>query len=205
MNEPKPNQSALDAEPTAVTSSRPVWPFISLAVMLFGGLLYTDQRAGGFDNQVYEPFRSAEEVAALQPKSAGDEVYAKGRKIYATSCQVCHQASGMGAPGQFPPLAESEWVLAEHPNRIIRVVLNGFNGPVEVKGQQFNNAMVPWRDVLDDEGIAAVLTYVRKQKDWKNNASAVKAEQVKAIREKTKDRAEPWTAAELLAIPLGTD
>ena len=205
MKDPQHQLPVPDAEPTAVTTSRPVWPFITLGVMLFGGLLYTDQRAGGFDNQVYEPFHSAEEVAALQPKSAGDEVYAKGRKIYVTSCQVCHQASGLGAPGQFPPLAESEWVLAEHPNRIIRIVLNGFNGPVEVKGQQFNNAMVPWRDVLDDDSIAAVLTYIRKQKDWKNTASEVKPEMVKAIRDKTKDRSDPWTAPELLAIPLGKE
>lgn len=205
MKDPQHQLPAPDAEPTAVTTSRPVWPFITLGVMLFGGLLYTDQRAGGFDNQVYEPFHSAEEVAALQPKSAGDEVYAKGRKIYVTSCQVCHQANGLGTPGQFPPLAESEWVLAEHPNRIIRVVLSGLNGPVEVKGQPFNNAMVPWRDVLDDEAIAAVLTYIRKQKDWKNNATEVKPDLVKAIREKTKDRSDPWTAPELLAIPLGKD
>lgn len=205
MNPPNPVHPSPDAEPTVVTSSRPVWPFILLGVMLFGGLLYTDQRAGGFDNQVYEPFRSAEEVAALQPKSAGDEVYNKGRKIYVTSCQVCHQASGLGAPGQFPPLADSEWVLAEHPNRIIRAVLSGLNGPIEVKGQAFNNAMVPWRDVLDDESVAAVLTYIRRQKDWKHSASAVKPESVKAIREKTKDRSDPWTAPELLAIPLGND
>jgi mono/diheme cytochrome c family protein len=205
MSTPNLTPTNPDSEPTAVTSSQSVWPFVALGIMLFGGLIYTDQRAGGFDNQVYEPFGSLEEVAALQPKGAGDAVYAKGRKVYQISCQVCHQASGLGAPGQFPPLADSEWVLAEHPNRIIRVVLSGFNGPVEVKGQPFNNAMVPWRDVLDDEAIAAVLTYVRRQKEWKNNASEVKPDIVKAIREKTKDRSEPWTAPELLAIPLGND
>lgn len=205
MSQPHPIQPTPDGEPTAATSSRSVWPFIALSLALFGGLLYTDQRAGGFDNQVYEPFGSLEEVSALQPKGAGDEVYAKGRKVYQLSCQVCHQASGLGAPGQFPPLADSEWVLAEHPNRIIRVVLNGLNGPIEVKGQPYNNAMVPWRDVLDDEAIAAVLTYIRRQKDWKNNASEVKPELVKAIREKTKDRSEPWTGPELFAIPLGKD
>jgi mono/diheme cytochrome c family protein len=194
-----------DTEPTAVTSSHSVWPFVALGLMLFGGLIYTDQRAGGFDNQVYEPFRSLDEVAALQPKGAGDEVYAKGRKVYQLSCQVCHQASGLGAPGQFPPLADSEWVLAESPNRIIRIVLNGLQGPIEVKGQPYNNAMVPWRDVLDDESIAAVLTYIRRQKDWKHSASEVKTELVKAIREKTKDRSEPWSGPEVLAIPLGND
>jgi mono/diheme cytochrome c family protein len=168
-------------------------------------LLYADNRSGGFDNQVYEPFGSAEELAALQPKSAGDEVYLKGRKVYQNACQVCHQASGLGAPGQFPPLAGSDWVLVEHPNRIIRLVLNGIAGPIEVNGQAFNNVMPPWKDVLSDDDIAAVLTYVRRQKDWKNTAAEVKPETVKAIREKTKDRSDPWSAAELLAIPLGAE
>jgi len=205
MSTANPIPPSPDAEPTAVTSARSVWPFVVLSLMLFGGLIYTDQRAGGFDNQVYEPFGSLEEVAALQPKGAGDEVYAKGRKVYQISCQVCHQASGLGAPGQFPPLADSEWVLTESPNRLIRIVLNGVQGPMEVKGQPYNNAMVPWRDVLDDESIAAVLTYVRRQKDWKHTASEVKPEMVKTLREKTKDRSEPWTAPELLAIPIGPE
>jgi mono/diheme cytochrome c family protein len=205
MNTPTSFTPPPDAEPTAVNTVRPVWPFILLGCLLFGGLIYTDNRAGGFNNQVYEPFGSLEEVAALQPKSAGDEVYARGRKVYQLSCQVCHQANGLGAAGQFPPLAESEWVLAEHPNRIIRIVLDGATGPMTVKGQPFNNNMVPWRDVLKDDDIAAVLSYIRRQKDWKNTATEVTPGMVKTIRERTKDRGQPWTEPDLLAVPLGTD
>ena len=198
---------ALDTEPVALKTAAPLWPFVALGVMLYGGGLYVDARGGGFNTQVYEPYRSLEDVAELQPKSAGDESFAKGKKIYNTACQVCHQTSGLGAPGQYPPLVSSDWVLAESPNRIIRMVLNGGQGPIPINGQVFNAsaAMPPWKDVYKDEDIAAVLTYIRGNKDWGNNASPVKPEMVKAIREKVKDKGDSWTAQELLAIPLGND
>jgi len=193
-----------EAEPVALKAAAPLWPFIALGVMLYGGGLYVDARGGGFDPRVYEPFRSIDEVIAANPKTAGGEVAAKGRRIFNTACQVCHQASGLGAPGQFPPLAGSEWVLAEPPTRLIRIVLNSIGGPLEVKGQAFNNTGMPaWKDLYSDAALAAVLTYVRGNKDWGNNAFPVTPDQVKAIREKVKDRMQPWTGEELQRIPLG--
>jgi mono/diheme cytochrome c family protein len=127
-----------------------------------------------------------------------------GQKIFTANCAVCHQPTGLGTPGQFPPLAGSEWVAAESPNRIIRAVLNGLQGPITVKGQPFNNAMVPWKSVLTkDEEVAAVLTFVRQNKEWGNSAPAVTPEQVKAIREKIKDRENSFSPDELLQIPEG--
>jgi mono/diheme cytochrome c family protein len=198
---------APEAEPVAQKTPAPVWPFVALGVLLYGGGLYVDARGGGFNTQVYEPYRSLEEVAALQPKSSGDEAYEKGKRIFVMACQNCHQASGMGAPGQYPPLVSSDWVLAESPNRIIRLVLNGGQGPIPINGQMFNPSatMPPWKDVYKDEDIAAVLTFVRGNKEWGNHAAPVKPEQVKAIREKVKDKPDAWTAPELLAIPLGND
>ena len=194
---------AEEAEPTAARNVTPLWPMILLGLTLYWGSLYVDAHGGGFNPQVYEPYKSIAELRDLQPKSAGDEAFAHGKRVYQVYCLVCHQASGLGAPGQFPPLAGSEWVMAESPNRIIRLVLNGGQGPIEVKGQVYSAAaMPPWKDLLKDEDIAAVLTYVRQNKDWGNNASEVKPEQVRAIREKVKDRTEPWSAEELKAIPL---
>jgi mono/diheme cytochrome c family protein len=63
-------------------------------------------------------------------------------------------------------------------------------------------AMPPWKDIMtNDEDIAAVVTYIRQRKDWGNNASAVKAEQVKAIREKIKDQSTAFTADLLKTVP----
>lgn len=102
---------------------------------------------------------------------------ADGKAVYAT-CQACHQADGKGLPGAFPPLAESEWVNGPVEN-LIRIQLRGLQGPITVKGQQFNSVMPPNATMSDDE-IAAVLTYVRS--NFGNKSSAVTADQVKALR-----------------------
>jgi mono/diheme cytochrome c family protein len=72
-----------------------------------------------------------------------------------------------------------------------------------VKGLDFNNTMTPWRDTLTDQQIAAIVTYVRTQKEWGQNVSPVTPEEVAAIRAKTKSRpmTGPWTVSELLVIP----
>jgi mono/diheme cytochrome c family protein len=180
----------------------PVWLFVALALVGYWGFDYLETYGGGFSPQVYEPYASLAFIQTLQPKGEGDEVMAKGKKVYTLYCVACHQPSGLGAPGQFPPLAESEGELAEGPNRSIRVVLNGFQGPVEVKGQPFNGAMPPWGAVLKDEDVAAVLTYIRGNKEWKNDAKPVKPEQVKAIRDAVKSRSTTWSADELKAVPV---
>jgi mono/diheme cytochrome c family protein len=79
-------------------------------------------------------------------------------------------------------------------------VLNGISGPFPFKGQSFNGAMVPWKDALTDEEIAAVLTYVRQNPEWGNKAPEVKPQRVKAVREKTKSRNRPYSQEELLKV-----
>ncbi len=191
-----------ESEPTALPRVAPMWSILLFAVLCYWGALYFDAHGGGFHPQVYEPYRSIEEIAMRQPKSPEGEAFAKGRRVFQTYCMVCHQASGLGTPGQFPPLAGSEWVLAASPNRIIRLVLNGGQGPIEVKGQTFSAAaMPPWKDLLKDEDIAAALTYVRQNKEWGNSAPEVKPGQIKAIRDKIKDRSDPFSAEELKGLP----
>ena len=192
------------AEPKANLAPVPIWLIVLFGALFYGGQLYLDHAAGGFDPQVYEPYPDYATLKTQQP-NFGDDPFARGEKVYheIAKCVACHMPNGGGSPGANPPLAGSEWVLAEGPNRIIRIVLHGFSGPVEVKGQQFNGNMTPFgADILkDDKDIAAVLTYIRQNKDWGNNASAVTAEQVKKVRETTKGRETPWTAPELLGIP----
>jgi mono/diheme cytochrome c family protein len=124
-----------------------------------------------------------------------------GKRVFTQNCAVCHQQNGLGVPGQFPPLAGSEWVLAQDwhgDNHIVNIVLHGFHGAVTVKGEQFNNVMAPWGKVLKDEQIAAVLTYVRNE--WGNQAPPITKEFVSKVREQTKDRTEPWTPKELQGV-----
>ena len=201
-NAPTP-ESSEGGEPIARRAPVPVWLIVFFGALFYGGLLHLDHAAGGFDSQVYEPYRDRTTLKTNQPFIA-DDGYARGEKVYrdVAKCGACHQPSGLGTPGQFPPLAGSEWVLAEGPNRIVRVVLHGLNGPIDVNGQPFNGTMVPFGDFLrDDKDVGAVLTFIRQNKAWGNNASAVKVGDVKAIREATQGRDLPWTAAELQNIP----
>lgn len=109
--------------------------------------------------------------------SASQAFSADGATVYKT-CTPCHQATGAGIPGAFPPLADSEWVNGPVEN-LIRIQLRGLMGPIEVKGQTYNN-MMPANATMSDEDIAAVLTHIRS--NFGNNSSAVTPEQVKALR-----------------------
>lgn len=117
-----------------------------------------------------------------------------GAAVFSGHCAACHQATGLGLAGAFPPLAGSEFVLGDE-ERVVRIVLRGLSGPVTVKGQPFNGAMPAWADQLSDAEIAAVLTYVRSS--WGNGAGAVEAEKVAEERRATAGRTAPWTVGEL--------
>jgi nitrite reductase (NO-forming) / hydroxylamine reductase len=93
--------------------------------------------------------------AAEVAKGAMDE--AAGRKAYDSNCAACHQASGTGMRGAFPPLAGNARMLAE-PQRSIEIVLQGLSGPLEVDGVQYNSVMPPMQH-LSDTDIAAALSY----------------------------------------------
>jgi mono/diheme cytochrome c family protein len=116
---------------------------------------------------------------------------------YTEVCSVCHQATGAGLAGAFPPLAGSEWVTgrADVP---IAIILHGMQGEITVKGQKYNGAMMPWATSMTDAEIASVVTYIRSA--WGNRASAVTAAQVRAVRTRTARRTTPWTAAEVRAM-----
>jgi mono/diheme cytochrome c family protein len=154
---------------------------------------------------------SASGQAAASPGTAAPAANAQAAVVAAAPngqqifqrCAICHQATGLGLPGSFPPLAGSEWATAANPAVAIRVVLHGLQGPVTVKGQKFNSAMPPYgtNQPLSDAEVAAVLTYVRSA--WGNTASAVTAEQVAAERTATASRTTMWTAADLQTLLKG--
>lgn len=121
----------------------------------------------------------------------------KGKQVYTTTCQACHQATGAGIPGAFPPLAESEWVSGS-PKRLAAIVLHGLQGEINVKGQKFQGVMPPFKDQLKPEDIAAVATYVRNS--FGNKADLVTVEAVNQVKQATASKAAPWNGeAELNA------
>jgi glucose/arabinose dehydrogenase/mono/diheme cytochrome c family protein len=101
----------------------------------------------------------------------------RGRTLYALNCLICHQITGQGTPGTFPPLANSDY-LAQNRDKTILALVQGLSGPITVNGRKYNNAMPPV--VLNDNEVADALTYVRQS--WGNNLSSIKADDVKKIR-----------------------
>ena len=116
---------------------------------------------------------------------------------YSEVCASCHQQAGEGIENVFPPLAGSEWVTGRAIVPIA-IVLHGLEGEIEVRRKKYNGAMMAWGGVLNDEDLAATLTYARSQ--WGNRATPITAAQVKAVRAKLASRTKPFTAAELRAL-----
>jgi len=123
----------------------------------------------------------------------GAEIY--GREAH---CSTCHQPNGKGLPDAgFPPIAGTQWTRGD-PDRLIKLTLNGLLGPIEVQGRSYPGQvpMTPFGQLLNDEEIASVLTYVRNS--FGNKASPIQPAQVKKVREEIKDKAGLFTPEELL-------
>lgn len=101
-----------------------------------------------------------------------------GQKVFDTYCIACHQPNGRGDSQRFPPLGGSEWVVGDK-ERLIKVLLNGLEGPIEVKGKPYNNLM-PQHSFLNNEDAANVLTFIRQ--NFGNKASAITPEEVNKVR-----------------------
>jgi mono/diheme cytochrome c family protein len=105
----------------------------------------------------------------------------------------CHQSNGRGLPPVYPPLRGSDIVHGD-PALLVKIVMHGLEGKIEVDGQVYNQVM-PAAPVKSDEEIAAVLTYVRSA--WGNTGGPIDAALVAKVREETKGRLRSFTAREL--------
>ncbi len=101
----------------------------------------------------------------------------RGNEVYNAQCITCHMEKGEGIEGVFPPVAKSDYLMADK-NRSIRQILEGASGEMKVNGKIYNGEM-PAID-LSDEQVSDVLNYVRNS--WGNKGAAVTPEEVKAQR-----------------------
>jgi nitrite reductase (NO-forming) len=131
--------------------------------------------------QTESEYHAKSAPAAQAPSPVMPTAGAGGQRLYQTYCMGCHQAEGQGIPGTFPPLAKSDYALADT-TRSIETVLNGLHGPIQVNGQTYNGTMPPMGHLKDEE-IADILSYVRSS--WGNEAHPVSAAEVAAVRAKT--------------------
>jgi mono/diheme cytochrome c family protein len=155
----------------------PWWVWAISVVVIFAMGYYLGRYGGSFTSDPHELYEKGGPVKAAASAAPSGEL------VYTTVCMPCHQAGGAGLEGQYPPLAGSEWV-AKDASDVVRIVLHGLTGPIQVKGKSYNNTMPPIGEQLTDGEIAAVLTYVRSA--WGNKAGPVDEALVKKLRGEVK-------------------
>ena len=193
-----PQESRENPDPQEAGNPIPRW-VLGLALLLALGCTYYILRLSASAATEYGDHRTVSDLRQ-QPKAAGGGASAAdGASIFAGRCAACHQATGTGLPGVFPPLAGSNWVNGRD-TTVIQIVLHGIQGSLTVNGGKYNGAMPNFGAQLSDAEIAAVLTHVRSQ--WGNKAGAVGAQEVAAQRAATAQRNEPWQGdADLSKLP----
>jgi len=191
-------------EPRVGLEPLSMWLIVVYGLAIFCAGAYLGRYSGNFSGDSLDPMTGpppTKKGAATQGPGQQEELSPRdrGKKIFAANCQTCHQASGQGIPGQYPPLAGSEFTTGGS-RRPAMIVMKGLQGPVKVKGQQFGTAvMQPWDKTLTDQKIADVLTYERS--DWGNSASSVTAEQIAALRKELASHPESFNEHDILAVP----
>ncbi|MGV3773286.1 MAG: PVC-type heme-binding CxxCH protein [Verrucomicrobiales bacterium] len=181
----KPKQITLKGEPAAfAVLGKDASPAMQERLETLHSYLTWEGKAGA-TTEVVKP------LTAEQQK-----MFEAGKETSLLVCGARHQPHGQGQEGLAPPLADVDWVTGS-PERLVRITLHGVRGPISVKGKTYNLEMPPV-GVLEDQQIAEVLTYIRRE--WGHTASPIDVDFVKKIREATKDREEAWTEPELLKV-----
>jgi mono/diheme cytochrome c family protein len=163
-----------------------------IGAMAMWGVFYIHDMKGNLESAYGDSRTPGALMASAGAAPASSGTAADGAQIFAAKCVACHQASGLGLPGVFPPLAGSEWVLGSD-KILVQIPLHGISGSVQVKGATYNGAM-PVFYTLSDAEIAAVLSYVRST--WGNRAAAVSPATVAAGRKATQSRSTPFASGD---------
>lgn len=183
-NDPNRSQQRENADPEE--SIRPIplaAAVITLVMVLFGvGYIFTSEPLA---NSALGDQRTLADLSGPAPARAGAAV--DGKALFAAQCAACHQASGKGVPGVFPPLDGSEWVNRT-PRVLANILLHGVTGSIVVAGNDYNGSMPSFAQLGDAE-LAALASYIRSS--WSNKAEALAAE-LFAQERKASDRSKPF-------------
>ncbi len=127
--------------------------------------------------------------------------FSKGVNLFQTICKTCHGEDGNGVASLAPPLNNSKWVTGDK-NKLIAIVLQGLTGPVKVNNKLYEPPEISGEmpglysnDEIDDETIAQVLSFIRK--NWSNRSGNINTKEVTKMREKLKGREKAFTVEEL--------
>lgn len=146
----------------------------ALALVEYLKFLKQPEMPEGMEVPEFIPLREKDR-AMVGGDTGGAASGPNGKNLYESTCAVCHQSNGGGIPGAFPPLDGSGIANNPDASTMIRIVIEGYDGNPDYA------PMPPFGSELTDEEIAAILTYERSS--WGNNAPAVTADEVKAVRD----------------------
>lgn len=181
-------------EPREGYSPVPMFLVFGFAALCFWAGMYLMNNSGGFRWDAYSPDFNPEAGA---PVVAEIPLFDRGAKVFRNQCAQCHQASGQGVAGVYPPLVASEWVVG-NPEVLGRILVNGLNGPIVVKGNTYNGNMPAFGPNglnLKSKDLAGVMTYIRQE--WGNAEGDVTLEMAEGYLDSYGSRGPVWTAAEL--------
>lgn len=186
-SERSPQRQREHADPDEGIRPLPWFLTMFLGAMAMWGAFYIYSTPSGEDS-AYGDQRTLASLRPPEKSPAGGTSKVDGKLLFGSKCAACHQASGMGVPGVFPPLAGSEWVLGDE-KVLANILLHGISGEIEVKGTTYKGAMPSWYSLTDDE-LAAVMSHIRGE--WGNKAGEVASATVATQRDATKARTEPY-------------
>jgi mono/diheme cytochrome c family protein len=132
-----------------------------------------------------DPANAAQAHADTPPAAPASPAMKIGQQIYADECAGCHKADGKGAPGLFTALAGTALVQQSDPSSLLHVVLRGTIGLATPQAPTAAG-MPAFAWVLNDDQVAAVLTYIRNS--WGNSAPPVTASDASKARSALAER-----------------
>jgi mono/diheme cytochrome c family protein len=179
-------------EPAEGFSLTPIFIVFLFCGFGFWAGLYLTNNAGGFSASAFD-LDAPKAVVGGGPVAFEPDA-AKGEQLFLANCAACHQATGLGVPGAFPPLAKSAWVAGAE-ERLIKAILAGLAGEIEVNGVKYNGNMPNIGAGLKDAQVAHIATYVRQA--WGNTAEPVMDSKVAEVRRAIGNRGQ-YNPADLL-------
>lgn len=193
-------------EPRVGLEPLSIWLIAVYGLAIFCGGAYLGRYAGNFSGDGLDPLGGAARTVKAGTVGAGGGALTaalspadRGKKIFSANCATCHQASGLGVAGQYPPLAGSEYVMGGT-RRLGMILLKGLEGPVTVKGAMYGSAvMQPWEKTLTDAKIADVLSYIRQE--WGNTGGPVAPEGLASLRKELAGHPGSYKEPDLKAVP----
>src|SRR2546422_4699546 len=157
--------------------------WVLFLVVVAWGMWYVATELRAYQERTVATAPAASQAASAPgaPGTASQPSWAVlGEQVYGNKCAACHQLTGQGLPGVFPPLKDSAVVTAPDPTEHIRTVLRGLSGKT-IGGVTYASAMPAFADQLTNDEVAAVLSHERTS--WGNQAPPVKPEDVIARRQ----------------------